>query len=395
MKVINIVDCFHPDAGYENNVLSKYFVKHGYEYTILTTDLPEGSGFFENTDLDNRDRAFTARTGVEVVRLHALGRLSSRAIWNYREFKNKIDELKPDVLFFCGNDTLIAMQYLFRIKRSKYAVVTDSHMLEMATKNKFAKLYRFVYKRFITQKIIKYKIPVIRLQNDSYVEKCLGIPLAQAPWISFGSDTLLFHPDAEAKRSFRAEHGISEDAFVVVYTGKLDEAKGGKLLAQAFRNRLQTKRNIVLIVVGSTSGDYGKEVEQIFSESENRVIRFPTQKYCDLAKFYQAADLSVFAKQCSLSFYDAQACGLPVLSEDNNINVDRCSHENGWNFKAGDVHDFRKMVEGVADLDATEYKKVSANAYRFITENYNYEDKAREYENIILREYQNYKDKAK
>lgn len=52
-------------------------------------------------------------------------------------------------------------------------------------------------------------------------------------------------------------------------------------------------------------------------------------------------------------------------------------------------------VEGVADLDATEYKKVSANAYRFITENYNYEDKAREYENIILREYQNYKDKAK
>lgn len=394
LRVINIVDCFHPDAGYENNVLSKYFVKHGYEYTILTTDLPEESGFFENTELDKRDRAFTERTGVGVVRLHAFGRFSGRAKWNYRELINKIDELKPDVLFFCGNDTLIAMQYLYRIKKSKYAVVTDSHMLEMATKNKFAKLYRLLYKTFITPKIIKYQIPVIRLQNDSYVERCLGIPLTQAPWISFGSDTMLFHPDAEVKKSFRAEHGIFDDDFVVVYTGKMDEAKGGKLLAQVFKEKFQTKKNVVLVAVGSTSGEYGKEVEQIFAESENRIIRFPTQKYSDLARFYQAADLSVFARQCSLSFYDAQACGLPVLSEDNNINVDRCCHGNGWNFKAGDVQNFRAKIEAAVNMEQDEYQKTSARAYRFIIENYNYEDKAREYEAILMREYLKYKDKG-
>ena len=155
-------------------------------------------------------------------------------------------------------------------------------------------------------------------------------------------------------------------------------------MAQAFRERFNTTKNIVLIAVGNTSGDYGQEVERIFSESENRIIRFPTQKYCDLAQFYQAADLSVFARQCSLSFYDAQACGLPVLSEDNEINVDRCSHENGWNFKAEDVTDFRARIEYAANLPEDKYTAVSQNAYRFIMENYSYEDKAREYEKIIL-----------
>ena len=397
MKIVNVEDFFHPDAGYQINILPKYLSKMGHEMTIITSEMdkiPDGlTTFFGREHIEEKDKKYVNENEVKIIRLPIKAFLSGRAVFTSQLFQTISDE-KPDIVYIHGNDTLTGMWYLMQYKKLGYPLVMDSHMLEMASVNRFNKFFRWFYKHFFTPIIIKNHIPVIRTQNDHYVEKCLGIPMAQAPWISYGSDTVLFHPDKEVKKSFRLEHGISEDDFVVVYTGKLDEAKGGKLLAQAFREKFRTDRKVVLLVVGKTSGEYGKEVEKIFSESENRIIRFPTQKYCDLARFYQAADLSVFAKQCSLSFYDAQACGLPVLSEDNNINVDRCSHGNGWNFKAGDVGDFREKVEAAANMDLDEYSKVSNCAYRFIIDHYNYEDKAREYEEIILKEYQKHKDRA-
>ena len=398
MKIVHIEDYFHPEAGYQINIVPKYMAKMGFVVTVITTEMdkiPDTlNNFFGRDDIEEKDKSYTAKYGVKIIRLPLRAFISGRAIFSYTSLFRTIKNENPDIVYVHGNDTFTGMKYLLKRKKLGYPLVMDSHMLEMASRNRLNKAFRWVYRHFFTPMIIKDNITVIRTQDDPYVEKCLGIPLSQAPWISYGSDTMLFHPDAEVKKSFRAEHGIFDDDFVVVYTGKMDEAKGGKLLAQAFKEKFQTKKNVVLVAVGNTSGEYGKEVEQIFAESENRIIRFPTQKYSDLARFYQAADLSVFARQCSLSFYDAQACGLPVLSEDNNVNVDRCCHGNGWNFKAGDVQDFRAKIEAAVNMDKSEYQKVADCAYKFIIDNYNYEDKAREYEAILMREYLKYKDKG-
>ena len=83
---------------------------------------------------------------------------------------------------------------------------------------------------------------------------------------------------------------------------------------------------------------------------------------------------------------------MPVLSEDNNINIDRCGHNNGWNFKSDNAEDFRKKIEAAADMNDGDYRAISDNAYKFIIENYNYEDKAREYEAVLLKEYRRFKE---
>lgn len=393
MKIVNVEDYFHPEAGYQINILPKYLSKMGHEVTIITSEMekiPDGlTTFFGREHIEEKDKKYMEENEIKIIRLPIRAFLSGRAVFTSQLFQTIKDE-NPDVVYIHGNDTLTGMWYLKQYKALGYPLVMDSHMLEMASVNRFNRIFRKFYKCFFSPIIIKNQIPVIRTQDDSYVEKCLGIPLTQAPWISYGSDTVLFHPDAEVKKSFRAEHEISENDFVVVYTGKLGEAKGGKLLAQAFRKKFATKRNVVLVVVGNTSGEYGKEVEQIFSESENRIIRFPTQKYCDLARFYQAADMSVFARQCSLSFYDAQACGLPVLAEDNNINMDRCSHGNGLCFKSGDVEDFRRKIQDVLEMPSEDFGRMSSAAYDFITHNYNYKDKSREYEQILFAEYKRF-----
>lgn len=394
MNIIHIEDFFHPNAGYQINILPKYMVKQGHTVTIVTSKMdkmpPNLTAFFGSEEIEKYDREYSEKTGVDIIRLDIHKFISGRAVFTKEIFRT-VEALRPDILYVHGNDTLTAMRYLFRLNKIDYPIVMDSHMLEMASINRFSQLYRKFYKYFFTPIIIRNKIPVIRTQDDSYVEKNLGIPLHQCPWISVGSDTLFFYPDERVKNEFRKSNNIEEDDFVVVYTGKLDESKGGKLLAQAFEKKFVSKKNIVLIVVGNTNGEYGKQVEYLFNKSENRIIRFPTQKYTELAKFYQVADLSVFPKQCSLSFYDAQACGLPVVSEANNINIDRVKYNNGFTFKVEDVDDFRCKILNCIEMPEKEYVELKQNSYKYVKENYDYIDISEKYMDIIVEEYGNFK----
>ena len=394
MRIVHVEDSFHPDAGYQINIMPKYLSQFGHDVYIVTSQLEKinntALAFFDLSNLSEKDNTYTEKTGVKIIRIPP--RINHKIIGRVvqsKELYKTVESLNPDVIYVHGNDTFTGIRYILFNKQ--YPLVTDSHMLNMASINRFSVLFQKAYRSIVTPKLIKNKIPVIRTQDDSYVERCLGIPLSQAPWVSYGTDTLLFHRDINIRHNFRTEIGISEDNIVFIYTGKMDEAKGGKLLAKAFFKKFRGTRDVVLMVVGKIGNDeYGQEVDCLLKKSENRIIRFTTQKYSDLPKFYQSADVSIFAKQCSLSFYDAQGCGLPVISEGNNINIDRNSHGNGLCFSPGSVEDFRIKIQSVIDMSNYELQEMSNNAYRFITEKYNYEDKAKEYEAIICCEYERF-----
>lgn len=386
MKVVQIEDYFHPDAGYQINILSKYMVRAGHDVTIITSEMDKVPdklvAFFGKENIRERDNEYTRLFGVKIIRLPLKAFISGRAVFK-KEIFQVIQDEKPDLVFVHGNDTLTGMRYLIKANRLGYPLVMDSHMLEMASTNRLNKLYRIIYKLVFTPIIVKNQIPIIRTQDDPYVEKCLGIPLKQCPWISVGSDTMLFHPDEHTRARFREANNISQDAFIVLYAGKLDESKGGMLLAETIKEKFDEKREVIFLVVGKTSGEYGKKVEEEFAASENRIIRFPTQKYRDLAQFYQAADLAVFPRQCSLSFYDVQACGVPVVFENNNINVERSKHGNGLMFQANDVGNFREKISEMTRMPEDQYKRMQENSIEFVRSEFDYADIAQKYMTVM------------
>ena len=87
----------------------------------------------------------------------------------------------------------------------------------------------------------------------------------------------------------------------------------------------------------------------------------------------------MFPKQCSLSFFDVQACGLPVVFEDNNINIERSGAYNAITFPSSDASGLRKAIETFIDMDTEEFILYKKNAVKYVTDTYNYEDKAKEY----------------
>jgi len=390
MKIVHLEDFIHPDAGYQVNLLGRLQVLQGHEVEVVTGELDkipeELTAFFGRENIEARDARFECETGVRIHRIPLYGFYSGRAIFHPIKLIKKVISLKPDVLFVHGEDTLTGMIFILISKWLPFPIVLDCHMLEMASKNKYREYFRFFYRRLITPLILKRNIPLIRVVDSDFVQKCLGIPLRYTDLLSLGTDTDHFKPDPQKRIEVRSELGLSPNSYVVIYAGKLDEHKGGLLLAEAIRNKFEANgREIEFLIIGNAVGDYGMSVESVFATSANHIIRLPTQRYFDLAKYYQAADLAVYPKQCSLSFFEVQACGVPVLFEENEINLQRSAKGNAFTFIPDSEDDFRAKIEFLACLSKEENLEISKSARLFVAENYDFLPISQAYTDVLQR----------
>lgn len=391
MKILHWDEMFHPLFGYQINILPAYQAKQGHDVTIVAPEKPETHPMFVNfcnadSDIEKADREYTERTGVKIIRVPKYGVISGRVIYK-PGYLSIINQLKPDVILCHFSDTLASMTIARHHKKINAPLVFDNHMLEMASHNRLRNLFRIYYRHRITPIFKKEGFITIRTQDDPYVMKCLGIPEELAPYISFGTDTDLFVPDEAVRRQFRQAHQIPEDAFVVVYAGKLSAAKGGQILADALQKKFHGQRDIVFLVIGNMEKtEYGQQIQETFARSENKILFFPTQNYRDLAQFYQAADLALYPKQCSLSFFDVQACGLPVILEDGHVNRNRVQNGNGLVYAQGDTADFIEKIQTCIDMDPAEIRAMGENARTMIMEQFDYNTVARQYTEILERE---------
>lgn len=387
MRILHIDETFHPSFGYQCTPLAKFQCSQGNEVFVIAPEAqyiyPVYHSFGEYGEhLAEDDALYENTTGVKVVRVRAKGYIARRLNYIKEELFSSIERINPDVIMVHCLETITAIRVLFKYK-NKFPIVFDSHMLAMATKNRLSGVLDTVMKLFVTPQIIKYKIPVIITQNDPYVNEHFGIPKNQTYFISFGTDTGLFCENTTVRERFIEENNLPTDSFIVVSTGKMSEIKGGMFFSETVKKKFSAKRNVVIVLVADFSGEYEKKVKNELKHSENIIVFYPVQKYLDLPWFYQIADICVFPNQCSMSFYDAQACGVPVVSEDNNINVDRNSHGNGICFKSKDVNSFRNAISEMANMDKDTMALMRANSKKFILENYSYDVIAKEYTSIL------------
>lgn len=393
MRFVHIEDFVHPDAGYQLNLLGPLQVAQGHEVIIITSEpdhVPSYfTSFFPVDDLKKRDEDFLNRTGVRIIRYPTYTWYSSRAVFKPK-LHRLIKSLKPDVLFVHGEDTLTGMKLIWDFKRMKMPYVIDCHMLEMASVNKFSDQFRLFFRKCVTPHILKNNIPLIRVVNSDFVEKHYAIPLKRTKLLAFGTDTLFFSPNEENKIKNRKELGINEKEFVVMYAGKMDETKGGRFLAETLREKfiLKSNKRITFLIIGSTpKNEYGNSIETIFKNSENVILRLPTQNYTQLVKFYQLADIAVYPKQCGMSYFEAQSCGLPVVLEINEINIERASNKKGLLFEEGSIPSFRDKIIQFANMDERTIEVYKKNARNNILVNYNYIPIAQEFTNVMINEY--------
>jgi len=379
MRIVTVEDVFFPESGYQINILAKHMVTLGHEVIIITSEYEKVpfvlTSFFGSENISERDRHYEVETGVKVIRVPIHTYYSGRSIYKSGMFK-LIDSLNPDILYVHGEDTFLGIRSLLRYRRFAYPVIFDDHMTYIASVNPLAPMFGWGYRTFIAPIIRRNDIIVIRTLNDDYVTRHLGIPEDLAPYIGFGSDLMTFFPDKNSRKECREELRVGIDDFVFVYAGKMDESKGGLLLAEAIKERIQgSRKRAVFLIVGTLSAinsEYSEKVGKILKTSENRLIMIPTQPFTSLAKYYQCADVALFPRQCSLSFFDVQACGLPVIFEDNSINAMRMGYNNAKVFKSGNVEDFRGKMLDMLNMTDSDLNDMRVASREYVVKNYDY-----------------------
>lgn len=387
MRIVEIEDFFHPDAGYQVNVLSKVLVEHGNEVTIVAAENMEIfpaslTGFFGIENIKERDTWYEETFNVKIVRVKARGYYSGRTLYTSKIY-SVVESLHPDLLFVHGNDSLIGMSYTRLAPKLSFPVIFDSHMLSIASRNRLSSVFKKLYSKVYAPIINKQHLKVIRVQDDPYVISDLGIDAELAPYIGFGTDKGIFHPSDERKKKLRLERGIPQEDSVVLYAGKLDESKGGMLLAHAIETSFGID-SVTFVIAGNASGERAAELESTLASSENRIVRLPTYKYPQLPDLYQMADLALYPAQCSLSFYDVQASGLPVVVDDSTkVNIDRVSSGNGILFKAGSEAGLRDAIARYLAMPGNEKDAMKHRALTYIGESFSYDNVARRYEEIF------------
>ncbi|MDF2700766.1 MAG: hypothetical protein K0Q49_2329 [Haloplasmataceae bacterium] len=376
MHIVHVEDQFFSTAGYQVNYLAKWNRKNGNEVTIITSDdfgAWGKSGFIDFSKRAEEDKEYCEKNDVNMIRLKSKGYVSGRVIFENKIYST-IKSLKPDIVMVHGITTLTGMRFLRKIKRLPYPVIFDSHMVDAAVHNKFTQYFNRYFKTFLTPKVVKNNVSIIALDEDCklYLTKNFNIPENLVEVITWGSETDQFKPNLSVRTELRNRYNIKEEDFVMVSTGKISEEKKVLMLATALEKKLSEKRDTALVLVGSGKGDYAEQVEETLKLCENKIIRIPTQKVTNLPPFYQMADLAVWPGQCSLSYFDAQAVGLPVVAEDIPPNVKRMQQNNGYVFRQDDSEDLRNTLIKCVEMDPNELSKLGQNGKEIVENKYSW-----------------------
>ena len=162
------------------------------------------------------------------------------------------------------------------------------------------------------------------------------------------------HFDPEQKRAIREKFGIPQDAFVVVFVGRLGREKSIDLLIDYWNQSVKADENMYLFIIG------GGPEEQVLRDQiaalgcGDRVIMSGRVEHPELPPYLLASDIYVTASLTdtnSISMLEGMAAGLPVLQRRDPINADQIKDgENGWSFDSPEemaelLRKFRDMPE--------------------------------------------------
>jgi len=130
-----------------------------------------------------------------------------------------------------------------------------------------------------------------------------------------GIDRAVFAPQRRDRARLRATYGIPEDSFVVMFAGRVEDAKNVMTVARAARGLVDAGAKLHLLVAGT-----GNRAEAVRALLGDRVTLCGQMEPDALGWLYASSDLFAFPSEFEVMpnvVNEARASGLPVLVSQN------------------------------------------------------------------------------
>ena len=321
MKIVHLcLGSFYPDNySYQENLLPKFHKELGYDVEVIaSTQSFDEHGkvcFLPNAGI------YTNEYGIKVTRLPYK---SVNKIWKklkrYVGTYDALEKATPDILFIHGGQFLDIDQVVkYLNKHSNVTVYVDNHAdFSNSATNWFSKniLHKIVWKHTeheiepYTRKF--YGVLPVRVD---FLKNIYDLPAEKCELLVMGADDELVEiaKTNGACERVRKQYSISDDDFLILTGGKIDQWKTQTLLLMQAVQNIQNDK-VRLIVFGSVTQELMDQVNALADGTKVQYIGWIQSK--DSYDYFEAADLVVFPGRHSVMWEQVTGQGKPMLVKD-------------------------------------------------------------------------------
>ena len=318
MKILMLCDFYNENLEYQENLLSKYYVKHGHQVTIVTSTFESVFDYYADRH-DNRcpERHYD-NGGTHIIKLRYRYNILNK-LRAFTSITGILDATEPDLIFV--HDIMLNLPECVRYmqRHPDCRMIMDYHA-DYSNSGKNALSLRVLHgicrKWFLDQArpYLSKIFPVVPA-SEKFLREVYHIPEQDMELLPLGADTDMAQAvqRSAAGLTLRSNLGIANDATVIFTGGKLAPAKRTELLILAATQLTQLALHIV--VVGQASeehAEYQQELQQL-AASNPRVHMVGWLGKEDIYRCLDMADLAVFPASQSILWQQAIAMGLPLI----------------------------------------------------------------------------------
>jgi len=316
MKITHVSLCgpVTDHMTYQDNLLPKYHKKLGYDVSMITSKYIWDKG---NISIDNRD-IYLNEYGIKTIRLESKKNTTIHS--KFKRYQNLYETLsneKPDILFIHGVqflDVRNIVSYLDKNPQVKVYVDNHADFSNSATNWLSKNLLHKIIWRKTAQLIEPYttKFYGVLPSRVDFLNEIYKIPKEKIELLVMGADDEKVENTISLKLSeeVRTRYGITDEEFLIVTGGKIDNAKRQTLLLmEAVKNISNIK--IKLIVFGSVTPELKEDFMSLVDGKKIHYVGWIESE--DSYQYFAAADLVVFPGRHSVLWEQVVSQGIPMV----------------------------------------------------------------------------------
>lgn len=331
MKIIHVMNWYIPHMGYQENFLPQEQKKMGHDITIITSDrYPIYKGLNEKKRIQKS--GIFNDNGIAIHRMKTKIDLSKNGQIILSGLKNKLLDLKPDIVHAHGAFTPISLLSIYHQKRIGYKLFIDDHTdvfnfeLNSILKRKYIEYVKRIHKRY-KNRIDKY-LP-ITYGTKKILMKYLEIGEHEMELLPLGADDSIMIKSNKYRTTTRKALNYSDNDIVIITTGKLNETKDIDILIKVFNILVRNYNHIKLLIIGNGPEEYMNKLETLAKENKDKIIFKDFVENRDLPKYFNAADIGTWPGNPSVTINEAMATGLPIVIPRNDLVYDHIFEKDG------------------------------------------------------------------
>ena len=314
MKIVHICMTQYSDGWtYQENMLTKFHKKLGYDVTVITSMYCYKEGHLvEDTRTD-----FDDVNGTRIIRLKKKSKGIMGKLPSYSNFYKVLTDENPDIIFSHGcqyRDAKLVAKYVKLHENVKLYVDNHADFTNSATNFVSKNILHKIIWKYYAQKLLPYteRFWGVMPARVDFLTDVYDLPKEKCGLLVMGADDeLVEKSNADIEQNgLRKKYGIKESDFLIVTGGKIDSAKlQTELLMKAVAGI--KKENIKLLIFGSIENEIKDRIMSLVDDV--RIIYAgwitPEESY----DYFAIADLVAFPGRHAVFWEQAAGQGKPMI----------------------------------------------------------------------------------